>query len=112
MIELPFGLLKYIDRLLNISEFDLEDWNEEWDGVIGDLSAPEYYSIKTRIFTLKQIKFFITEGDRRQKNLGGRMTPDCTCTICSKKIKSDRRHDRRNYNTYKKHSMYDYDNFK
>ena len=54
-----------ISLLLNEAKSSLNDWNEKWNGHVGDLSAPEYHSIISKISTLTTIYEIIMNGDRR-----------------------------------------------
>ena len=63
-------VLSIIDSLLIEANASLDNWNEQWDGHIGDLSANEYYCIMTEIGVLKHLRRIIINGDQRVDDVG------------------------------------------
>jgi len=60
--------LSIIELLLTKAKESLDDCNDYWDGVVGDLSAPEYASIHSEIYTLEFLHRIISSGERRKED--------------------------------------------
>ena len=58
-------VLSIIDILLSEQVAYYKSWDEEWDGHVGDLSAPDFHSITSAISTLEMLRRIITKGDQR-----------------------------------------------
>ena len=63
-------VLSIIDLLLTESKGYLDNWNDEWDGHVGELSAPEYSAITSEISTLGHLRKIIINGDQRVEDTG------------------------------------------
>ena len=63
-------VLSIIDLLLTEAKDYLDNWNEEWDGHLGDLSAPEYCALTSEISILTHLRKIIINGDQRVDDIG------------------------------------------